>query len=1585
MDKALSKAHMLISKLQKKYGFKYKSGNYLSSDLSTELISEEKDPETSTDDWGLVDECGQRYLLPKTMLFMGREECDIVVQSQSVDKRHAVITFDHYLNRFKIKDLSTVNGTYVNNIRIQDQEYVTLKHMDSVRLGTDSMVYYMEQIEEKSAINLDDDINIPPPPTMPAWATRELASLAECEGCIAEQKLCHTCGGERKDVYLEEEEAEDEVHIHTSHHRDKTKDSNTWPRKRVRNTQNIATFFPDNSSFDDSETGHRILRGEGSIPENLPPELETVKKCTPLYGQPDWWGEEETYDRNSNSEKPSNLSLQNNVGISESSPPSEIDNSKASILSKDSLISQKTSEMDTPESPEKNSVSTCAPKPADGSISMAFTVEFDEESPKMNISGKLEDFMPSKVRRSFRGRTDKRASKSSEDSFKEEKSSSRGSSPTRKSSSRGSSPARQKKIDELWESSDKARKPMRRNSSGASDYREESKTSHTIKDNQKRKLSSGGLTRGKSLKTKESEVKLEPEVNESASYLIDKMFSSGTTKSPLKSPKSDRFTEHALYREAKLYEFGKDNAKDTSTPKKITRQPLLKKIPTEKEEPVPAKIIPVEAPKKPEEDNVSESGTYTIEADAKPKEEEEKAREDIDKAFGITDNYLSQTSNESGIKNQDTVENGDVKLEDIEDQIDELEKVRTCGPVAESLDVEVGSDILTELKIVEDGIRIRRRAKRPTSWKDDMKSREHSKWMSQLEALTSKSKSPSNDLASPRSNPDEMQGTRKPPSGSKKRPGTGRKLPRLPNDKGSPSGSETSSRMSERSSKLSECTNSPRCPSTPNESKMKVTISDKVINRYDDTDTETVSKTKFETDSESNFTRIESDIEKTPQSSRSSGASIDTDILLQDTADVVAAVGNKKSMKPSSKSLQNGHDFSYMNGKSLTNGKSHMNGDYHDSESMVAYINGDDEFDKPSDYGSPRENLAKSTKTKTTPNKKPLTRVYSTSSAQRLQKFKETNLKRTMSTGDQSAVSDVLSESDTSTADLSLDLSTFEENNTEINRKGSKGKGTISMTRPNRAFQLRRQRADGDVPTTPGSDISDSSFTSVSKPPSRNARTPTTTSSRTSKTPTSMRGLGSRTPTGVSSYSSLSFSKSVGSRQSWHGSSSRTDLTVTGVSKGRSGKVSDRSDASLGAQIQRKGEDNARTSNLARTETGRHSLKLNKSLSTLDNSSSDVRKSDLKSFKNRLKTTQSYGLSVSGVGNKSQSQTQSASATRSAEEAAWKRRKEYDPRRAVAEAKTKSKEKTSTNTSSSLTSMKRMTRSSSFTNSSELGRNRKDKNDSLSSAEGTDTFDDSSIASSHRGFIPYSGRSQSSHLYKTSSEDDELSLVAKSGQSQDASCSEDLSRCLLGSKPHLSAFTPPPPKLASPLPRPRSLYNKRHSVTGDTTEFSDIIRQYHNNVLSQSYDNILVSSIYQLSHKLKSKTNHVVHRLRDEDRLLVNSPSPIDDIIDQSMNSEMPAWKSANQELAGILSNLRKIEHHLRCLNRVLFPGEVSPSDSAMSGREKQEYLQEIERIRSELAGFQPIANKEDTWKLRHDDESVESDCEELGGAEEFF
>lgn len=135
MDRPVSKAYILITKLQKKYGFKTKGF------IVPWERNNNRDPTPShSDDWSLVDKSGHHHRLPKTMLFMGREECDIVVKTSTVDKRHAVITFDHYLDKFKIKDLSTSHGTYVNDKKIHDQEYVTLDHMDTVRLGNDILL-----------------------------------------------------------------------------------------------------------------------------------------------------------------------------------------------------------------------------------------------------------------------------------------------------------------------------------------------------------------------------------------------------------------------------------------------------------------------------------------------------------------------------------------------------------------------------------------------------------------------------------------------------------------------------------------------------------------------------------------------------------------------------------------------------------------------------------------------------------------------------------------------------------------------------------------------------------------------------------------------------------------------------------------------------------------------------------------------------------------------------------------------------------------------------------------------------------------------------------------------------------------------------------------------------------------------------------------------------------------------------------------------------------------------------------------------------------------------------------------------------
>lgn len=68
-------------------------------------------------------------------------------------------------------------------------------------------------------------------------------------------------------------------------------------------------------------------------------------------------------------------------------------------------------------------------------------------------------------------------------------------------------------------------------------------------------------------------------------------------------------------------------------------------------------------------------------------------------------------------------------------------------------------------------------------------------------------------------------------------------------------------------------------------------------------------------------------------------------------------------------------------------------------------------------------------------------------------------------------------------------------------------------------------------------------------------------------------------------------------------------------------------------------------------------------------------------------------------------------------------------------------------------------------------------------------------------------------------------------------------------------------------------------------------------------------------------------------------------------------------------------------MNKVLFPDDDGSPDTS---REKHEYMQEIERIKSELAGFQPIETpREDVWK-QAETASVESDCEELSQAEYY-
>uniref|UniRef100_A0A665UX51 Centrosomal protein 170B n=1 Tax=Echeneis naucrates TaxID=173247 RepID=A0A665UX51_ECHNA len=103
----------------------------------------------SVTSWFLVSSSGTRHRLPREMIFVGRDDCELMLQSRSVDKQHAVINYDSNTDEHMVKDLGSLNGTFVNDLRIPDQTYITLKLSDVIRFGYDSHVYILEKSQHK--------------------------------------------------------------------------------------------------------------------------------------------------------------------------------------------------------------------------------------------------------------------------------------------------------------------------------------------------------------------------------------------------------------------------------------------------------------------------------------------------------------------------------------------------------------------------------------------------------------------------------------------------------------------------------------------------------------------------------------------------------------------------------------------------------------------------------------------------------------------------------------------------------------------------------------------------------------------------------------------------------------------------------------------------------------------------------------------------------------------------------------------------------------------------------------------------------------------------------------------------------------------------------------------------------------------------------------------------------------------------------------------------------------------------------------------------------------------------------------------
>lgn len=80
------------------------------------------------------------FPLSTKQISIGREGCDILIQVPTVDHQHAMVEFNEIEECFVLTDLNTINGTFVNDVRVHNAS-VRLAPRDIIRFGTKGTPY----------------------------------------------------------------------------------------------------------------------------------------------------------------------------------------------------------------------------------------------------------------------------------------------------------------------------------------------------------------------------------------------------------------------------------------------------------------------------------------------------------------------------------------------------------------------------------------------------------------------------------------------------------------------------------------------------------------------------------------------------------------------------------------------------------------------------------------------------------------------------------------------------------------------------------------------------------------------------------------------------------------------------------------------------------------------------------------------------------------------------------------------------------------------------------------------------------------------------------------------------------------------------------------------------------------------------------------------------------------------------------------------------------------------------------------------------------------------------------------------------
>ncbi|XP_026164337.1 centrosomal protein of 170 kDa isoform X3 [Mastacembelus armatus] len=317
----------------------------------------------SVTSWFLVSSGGTRHRLPREMIFVGRDDCELMLQSRSVDKQHAVINYEAGTDEHKVKDLGSLNGTFVNDVRIQEQMYITLKLEDKLRFGYDTNLF----------------------------------TVVRGELTVPEEALKHekfTSG-----LQLSKKMSTGEAIAATSKSPTKTtvktlkssSGSSTRPGESRATDRVTSTKEPPAKPAD----SHKVEERTGGDATALP-------RGTPLYGQPSWWGDGDADDENSFKQEIKSSTKKHDSSMSDSKEACRGEKAKEDGLhvstAHDSSyfeIPTKEGHMDSNgiyEIPTKDTEDTTThTTAAQGHAS--FTIEFDNTSPgKVTIKDHVSKF-----------------------------------------------------------------------------------------------------------------------------------------------------------------------------------------------------------------------------------------------------------------------------------------------------------------------------------------------------------------------------------------------------------------------------------------------------------------------------------------------------------------------------------------------------------------------------------------------------------------------------------------------------------------------------------------------------------------------------------------------------------------------------------------------------------------------------------------------------------------------------------------------------------------------------------------------------------------------------------------------------------------------------------------------------------------------------------------------------------------------------------------------------------------------------------------------------------------------------------------